>query len=108
MLYFGGFFLREGARYRYFQLGLLGSRLPEQLSDQLIHNQNLEHLSPSCGFNPKPDSDHLRIPLLQCLSLCNVGWNFTDESLYAINKLSPPPHLRMLSLSECYKRDILD
>ncbi|KIM81718.1 hypothetical protein PILCRDRAFT_821072 [Piloderma croceum F 1598] len=47
-------------------------------------------------------------PLLQSLSLCNVGWNFTDESLYAINKLSPPPHLRTLSLAECYKRDILD
>jgi hypothetical protein len=47
-------------------------------------------------------------PLLQSLSLCNVGWNFTDESLDAINKLSPPPHLRTLGLSECYKRDILD
>ena len=47
-------------------------------------------------------------PLLRGLALCNIGWALTDESSRAVNKLSPPPHLRSLRLSDCYKRDILD
>jgi hypothetical protein len=70
----------------------------ETLSIRSVHVESLlSVLQIICAF-----------PLLQGFTLHNIGWNLTEDSIFAIDKISPPPHLRTLRLSECYKRDILD